>query len=68
MVSLIHGTDSSYGASFLHGVSSLYPGFHASGGLADAAVGTLYGLVDGAFGGSILGWLYNRFLGGHGRA
>ena len=68
VVGLIHGLGSSYGTAFLQGISSLYPGFHASGGLADAAVGTLYGLVDGAVGGFILGWLYNCFLGRHGRA
>jgi hypothetical protein len=68
LVSLIHSSGSSYGTSFLQGISSLYPGFHASGTLADAAVGAVYGLVDGTFGGMILGWLYNRFLGRQGRA
>ncbi len=29
--------------------------------LADVAVGTIYGLLDGAIAGLLLGWLYNIF-------
>lgn len=50
-----------YGSSFLNGMSSVYPGFHASHTLADVLVGTGYGLADGAIGGLIFGWLYNSF-------
>ena len=45
---------------FLDMVASVYPGYHATGTLGDAIVGTLYGVVDGAIGGAILAWLYNR--------
>jgi len=51
----------SYGASFLHGMSSVYPGFRASGTFPDVLVGTGYALVDGGLGGFFFGWLYNLF-------
>ncbi len=51
----------SYGSAFLQMVSSVYPGFHASGTLADVIVGTIYALVDGAIGGLVFAWLYNVF-------
>jgi hypothetical protein len=54
-----------YGLAFLHGMSSVYPGFHASGRLGDVLVGTGYALIDGALGGFFFGWLYNSFSGGH---
>ncbi len=49
----------SYGVAFLDAMSSVYPGFHASGGAADVLLGTGYGLVDGAIGGAVFGWVYN---------
>jgi hypothetical protein len=52
-----------YGVSFLHGMSSVYPGFHASRTFADVLVGAGYGLVDGAIAGLLFGWLYNLFAG-----
>ena len=52
-----------YGAGFLEAVASVYPGYQASGTVADLMVGILYALVDGAVGGLIFGWLYNRLLG-----
>lgn len=51
----------SYGLAFLRGMSSIYPGFHASRTFADVLVGTGYALVDGALGGFFFGWLYNFF-------
>jgi hypothetical protein len=53
----------SYGAAFLHGMSSVYPGFHFSRTVADVLVSGGYGLVDGAIGGFLFGWLYNLFAG-----
>lgn len=50
-----------YGAGFLNGMSSIYPGFHASHQLTDVLVGTVYGLADAAIGGFVFGWLYNFF-------
>ena len=63
VVGLIHLAAASYGLAFLDGVSSIYPGFHAARTTADVFVGTLYGFVDGGFGGAVFGWIYNAFLG-----
>ncbi len=52
-----------YGEAFLDVMASVYPGYHASSNFGDVIVGTLYGLVDGAVGGAVLAWLYNRLAG-----
>jgi hypothetical protein len=57
-----------YGMDFLKAMSSVYPGFEASRTALDVVVGTVYGLLDGAFGGALLGWLYNTFAGRLGTA
>ncbi|MFQ5690507.1 MAG: bacteriophage holin [Gemmatimonadota bacterium] len=49
-----------YGDALLRFADSIYPGYHP-GGFGSVIVGTLYGLLDGAVGGAILAWLYNRF-------
>lgn len=49
-------------ASVLHGLSSVYPGFHASRTVLDVLVGTGYGIVDGAVGGYLFAFLYNFFV------
>ena len=58
---LIHLASPSYGASFLGGISSIYPGFHGARSFGDALVGAAYGLIDGGLGGFFFGWLYNLF-------
>jgi len=52
----------SYGQEFLQMMSSVYPGYHASRTLAEVAVGTLYGIVDGFIGGAVFAGLYNQFV------
>ena len=49
-----------YGVGFLEVMYGLYPGY-APGGFDSVLVGTLYALVDGAIGGAVFAWLYNRF-------
>ncbi|HTR19651.1 MAG TPA: hypothetical protein VMH88_02260 [Gemmatimonadales bacterium] len=49
-----------YGDAWLRLVASIYPGYHGPTGLGSVLVVTLYGVVDGAAGGAILGWVYNR--------
>jgi hypothetical protein len=61
IVGLINLVVPAYGADFLHGMGSVYPGFYHSRTFLDVLLGTLYGSVDGAIGGWIFGWLYNRF-------
>ncbi len=51
----------SYGQAFLDLIASVYPGLSRTAGAARTAVGTAYGLIDGAVAGSLLAWLYNRF-------
>jgi hypothetical protein len=49
----------SYGRAFLELLASIYPGYGAGSTFGQAIIGSLYGLVDGAIGGFIFGWLYN---------
>jgi hypothetical protein len=51
----------SYAAEFLKSVSSVYPGYHASGTFPDVVVGSVYAVADGGMGGIVFGWLYNQF-------
>ena len=50
-----------YGQAFLEVMASLYPGYSGPAGFGQVIVGTLYGAVDGAIGGALFAWLYNRF-------
>src|SRR5579862_7838149 len=63
VVGLINLAAPAYGADFLRGVGSVYPGFYHSRTFLDVLLGTAYALVDGAIGGWIFGWLYNYFAG-----
>jgi hypothetical protein len=51
-----------YGVAFLDLMDGLYPGY-APGGFGSVILGSLYAVVDGAIGGAVLAWLYNRLLG-----
>jgi hypothetical protein len=58
LTGVAHEVWPTYGGRFLELAASIYPGFHV-GGFGQVVVGTLYGALDGAFGGAILAWLYN---------
>jgi len=60
IVGIAHSIWGDYGAAFLEIAASLYPGYHASGTIADLVVGTIYGFVDGLIFGAVFAWLYNR--------
>lgn len=62
VVSIGHLVAPSYGSTFLDAMSSVYLGFHASRTVVGVCVATVYGLVDGAVGGLIFGWLYNTLV------
>ena len=49
-----------YGEDFLDVMASVYPGYDATASFGQVIVGALYGLVDGAGGGAVIAWLYNR--------
>ena len=59
LVGIAHLIWPGYGTAFLGLVDSIYPGYDV-GGFGSVIVGTLYGLVDGAIGGAVLAWLYNK--------
>jgi hypothetical protein len=48
-----------YGGAFLELAASIYPGYVPRPAVGSVITGTLYGLVDGAIAGAVLGWLYN---------
>lgn len=52
-----------YADAFLKVIASVYPGYSASGSLADLIVGTVYAIFDGIIGGLVFGWLYNIVAG-----
>ena len=52
-----------YAEAFLDVMASVYPGYDGTSNFGDVIVGTLYGLVDGAVGGAVVAWLYNRLAG-----
>jgi hypothetical protein len=56
----------SYGLAWLELAAAIYPGYHGPAGPGSVLLVTLYGLVDGAAGGAIIGWLYNRVARGAG--
>ena len=60
LAGLAHLAWPGYGGALLDLASSIYPGFHPANGLGAVIVGTLYALLDGAIGGAIFAWLYNR--------
>jgi hypothetical protein len=60
-VGLIDLAIPNYGTNFLQLTSSVYPWFHDTRTVASIAIGTIDGLVDGAFAGLVLAWLYNSF-------
>ena len=51
-----------YGRAFLDLVASVYPGYRPASGAGSIVVGALYGVVDGAIAGALLGWIYNRLV------
>jgi hypothetical protein len=53
----------SYGDSFLHAMSSVYPGFQDTGHLTDVLVGTGEAVLDGIIGGAVFALLYNTIVG-----
>ena len=63
LVGIVNLAIPSYGADFLRGMGSVYPGFYSSRTFWDVLLGTVYGLVDGAIAGWLFGWLYNYFGG-----
>jgi hypothetical protein len=62
LVGLAHLVWPGYGGALLDLAASVYPGFHPANGVGAVIVGTVYALVDGAVGGAVFAWLYNRMI------
>jgi hypothetical protein len=60
VVSLANLVSVNYGQQFLELLSSWYPGYHANHTIGEAAIVTVYAVVDGLIGGAFFGWLYNK--------
>lgn len=59
-VGLVNLSNPGYGSEFLNVLGSVYPGYHPAHTVESVLIGTGYGLLDGAIGGWLTGWLYNR--------
>lgn len=62
LVALANLVAPTYGVTVLDLASSIYPGYHGPAGIGSVVVVTLYGMLDGAVGGAVLAWLYNRLM------
>lgn len=51
-----------YGEAFFKLLASVYPGYRASGSVADLVVGILYAVLDAAVGALLFCWIYNGFV------
>ena len=60
LVGLCHLIWPSYGQAFLDLMASIYPGYRVAATFESVLIGTGYALLDGAVGGWVLAWLYNR--------
>lgn len=61
-IGLIHLADPAYGAGFWAVVNSVYAGLHFAHEWENVALGTVYGFLDGAIGGLIFAWIYDRLV------
>ena len=64
IVALINLQDPGYGEDFLEMVSSIYPGYEVDETPGSVVIGTLFAFIDGAIGGAVLAFLYNKFSAG----
>ena len=62
LVGLINLSVPDYGREFLELLASVYPGYNVDRTIESVMVGTGYALLDGAIGGWLLAWLYNRLV------
>lgn len=63
-VGILNQVAEGYGSHLLDFGASIYPGYAGPAGGGSVVVVTLYALIDGAIGGALLAWLYNRFANG----
>ena len=63
VMGLVNLVSPGYGRAAMEVIASVYPGYRAEPGIGNSIVGTLYAAVDGALGGALFAWLYNRLTG-----
>ena len=61
-VGLLNLAAPDYGREFLELLGSVYPGYTVDRTMPSVLIATGYGMVDGAIGGWLVGWLYNRLV------
>lgn len=49
-----------YGVAFLESLASIYPGVQITATPVSVLIGAVYAAVDGAIGGALIAWLYNK--------
>ncbi len=59
LVGIAHLIFPNYGGEFLALVASTYPGAGVAG-FGSLIIATIYAAVDGAIGGAIIAWIYNK--------
>ena len=62
IMSIANQLNPDYGVAFLDVVSSVYPGYQTGQGINSILIGTVYAVIDGAIGGAIVAWVYNKFV------
>ena len=60
LVTLLNMITGTYGEDFVFAMSSVYLGYDST--FIGLIVGIIWAIVDGAIGGVIFAWLYNRFV------
>lgn len=60
LIVLLNRLRPSYGWLFLRVLGSVYPKYNGAIGLRDGLIGVVMAFLDGAIGGAVLAWLYNR--------
>jgi len=60
-VGMINRFEPRYAPLFLETIQGLYPGYIAGYGLKNLSIGVIWAFIDGAVGGALLAWIYNRF-------
>jgi len=60
LIALVNQIWPPYGDEMLALMGSLYPGYREIAGFGSVLVITFYALVDGAIGGAVFAWLYNK--------
>jgi hypothetical protein len=60
VISLANLLAPDFGQAFLNVMASVYPGYNATPSIGQVTIATVYGVLDGAVGGGVFAWLYNR--------